>query len=386
MINKPDKKPSNPNFSSGPTAKRPGWSILNLQSSLVSRSHRSIECKKKLKEVIDRSKTLLELPQDYILCIMPGSNTGALESSLWSMLGARGVDILAWENFGKDWVIDVVDQLKIKDLNIHDVDYGKLPNLTKVNFNNDVIFTWNGTTSGVRVPNGDWIPSNRKGLTICDATSAIFAMPIDYEKCDVLTWSWQKVLGGEAAHGMLALSPRAVERLESYKPEWPIPKAFRVAENKKIISGIFEGNTINTPSMLCVEDVLDTLNWVEKIGGLEKLFERSNTSLKHISNWIDNTPWIEFMNSDENTRSNTGITFQIKDEWFKKMDETKKRDLMSKVTNTLAKENVAYDINGYPKAPPSFRIWGGGTVEPDDVSALLPWIDWAYGETKINLD
>ena len=317
---------------------------------------------------------------------MPGSDTGALEASLWSMLGKRGVDVLAWENFGKDWVIDVVEQLKIKDLNVHEADYGKLPDLSKVSFNNDVIFTWNGTTSGVKVPNGDWISSNREGLTICDATSAIFAMPIDYKKCDVLTWSWQKVLGGEAAHGMLALSPRAVQRLESHQPPWPVPKAFRLTENKKILSGIFAGNTINTPSMLCVEDVLDTLNWVEEIGGLKKLFERSNTSLKHISNWIDHTSWVEFMNPDKTTRSNTGITFQIKEDWFKQMDETNKRDLMSKITNILAKENVAYDINGYPKAPPSFRIWGGGTVEPDDILTLLPWIDWAYGETKIGLD
>jgi len=385
-MNKPSLKPINPNFSSGPTTKRPNWSLLNLESALLGRSHRSTECKARLNEVIIKTKKTLNLPDDYILGIMPGSDTGALEASLWCLLGSRGVDVLAWENFGKDWVIDVVDQLKIKDLNIHEADYGELPDFNKVNFNNDVIFTWNGTTSGVKVPNGDWIPSNREGLTICDATSAIFAMPIDYNKCDVLTWSWQKVLGGEAAHGMLALSPRAVERLESHQPPWPIPKAFRLTENKKILSGIFEGNTINTPSMLCVEDVLDTLNWVERIGGMNELFERSNTSLKYISNWIDNTSWVEFMNPNKDTRSNTGITFQIKEDWFKKMDEKNKRDLMSKITKILAEENVAYDINGYPKAPPSFRIWGGGTVEPDDVSTLLPWIDWAYEETKINLD
>ena len=385
-INKPNLKPNNPNFSSGPTTKRPNWSLSNLESATLGRSHRSVDCKLKLQEVITRTKKILNLPEDYLLGIMPGSDTGALEASLWCLLGERGVDVLAWENFGKDWVIDVVDQLKIKDLNVHEADYGKLPDLSKVSFNNDVIFTWNGTTSGVKVPNGDWIPFNREGLTICDATSAIFAMPIDYEKCDVLTWSWQKVLGGEAAHGMLALSPRAVQRLESYQPPWPVPKAFRLTENKKILSGIFAGNTINTPSMLCVEDVLDTLNWVEEIGGLKKLFERSNTSLKYISNWIDHTSWVEFMNPDKTTRSNTGITFQIKEDWFKEMDETNKRDLMSKITNILAKENVAYDINGYPKAPPSFRIWGGGTVEPDDVRTLLPWIDWAYEETKIDLD
>jgi phosphoserine aminotransferase len=385
-INKPNLKPNNPNFSSGPTTKRPNWSLSNLESATLGRSHRSVDCKLKLQEVITRTKKILNLPEDYLLGIMPGSDTGALEASLWCLLGERGVDVLAWENFGKDWVIDVVDQLKIKDLNVYEADYGKLPDLSKVSFNNDVIFTWNGTTSGVKVPNGDWITSNREGLTICDATSAIFAMPIDYKKCDVLTWSWQKVLGGEAAHGMLALSPRAVERLESHQPPWPVPKAFRLTENKKILSGIFVGNTINTPSMLCVEDVLDTLNWVEEIGGLKKLFERSNTSLKYISNWIDHTSWVEFMNPDKTTRSNTGITFQIKEDWFREMDEINKRDLMSKITNILAKENVAYDINGYPKAPPSFRIWGGGTVEPDDVRTLLPWIDWAYGETKIGLN
>jgi len=382
MIDKPDKKPSNPNFSSGPTAKRPGWSIINLQPSLVSRSHRSVECKKKLKEVIDRSKAILELPQDYILCIMPGSNTGALEASLWSMLGERGVDILAWENFGKDWIVDVVDQLKIKDLNIHDVDYGLLPDLSKVNFNHDVIFTWNGTTSGVKVPNGDWIPDNRAGLTICDATSAIFAMPIDYKKCDVLTWSWQKVLGGEAAHGMLALSPRAVQRLESYQPSWPIPKAFRITNNKKIIAGISEGNTINTPSMICVEDCIDSLNWVEKMGGLKALINRSNKSFNYISDWISKTSWVNFMCANPSARSNTGITFQINEEWFVKMENYAQKEVMKKIITKLIKENVANDINGYPKAPPSFRVWGGGTVEPEDINKLLPWIEWAYSEVK----
>ena len=384
-MNKPNLKPDNPNFSSGPTTKRPNWSLSNLKSAHLGRSHRSAECKSKLSEVITRTKKILNLPEDYLLGIMPGSDTGALEASLWNLLGLRGVDVLAWENFGKDWVIDVVDQLKIKNLNVFEADYGDLPNLSKVNFNNDVIFTWNGTTSGVRVPNGDWIPDDREGLTICDATSAIFAMPIDYNKCDVLTWSWQKVLGGEAGHGMLALSPRALQRLQTYQPPWPIPKTFRLAENKKLISGIFKDTTINTPSMLCVEDVLDTLNWVEEIGGLEKLFDRSNSSLKYVSDWINKTPWVEFMNPNEKTRSNTGITFQIKEDWFQKMEENKKRDLMTKITNNLAKENVAYDINGYPKAPPSFRIWGGGTVEPEDINALLPWIDWAYGESKADL-
>ena len=382
-IKKPNLKPNNPNFSSGPTTKRPNWSLSNLESALLGRSHRSIECKSRLKKIIEKTKKLLDMPENYLLGIMPGSDTGSFEASLWNLLDQRGVDVLAWENFGKDWVVDVVDQLKIKDLNVYVSDYGELPDLSKVNFTNDVIFTWNGTTSGVKVPNGDWIPDDREGLTICDATSAIFAMPIDYKKCDVLTWSWQKVLGGEAAHGMLALSPRAVERLETHKPSWPIPKAFRLANNKKLIKGIFEGNTINTPSMLCVEDVLDTLGWVERIGGLKELFNRSNKSLSYISQWIDKTAWIEFMNPNKKTRSNTGITFQIKDNWFAKLDENEQRELMSKITSMLAKESVANDINGYPKAPPSFRVWGGGTVEPDNIRRLLPWIEWAYNTIKV---
>jgi len=384
MIKKPDKKPSNPNFSSGPTTKRPNWLINNLEGALLGRSHRADECKERLKKVITKSKSILNLPEDYLVGIMPGSDTGALEASLWNLLGLRGVDVLAWENFGKDWVIDVVDQLKIKNLNVFEADYGELPNLSKVNFNNDVIFTWNGTTSGVRVPNGDWIPDDREGLTICDATSAIFAMPIDYNKCDVLTWSWQKVLGGEAAHGMLAISPRVVERLQNYQPSWPIPKVFRIASKKKLISGIFEGNTINTPSMLCVEDAIDGLNWSEEIGGLDELFRRSNTSLSLIETWVQNISWVDFLNADKQTRSNTGITFKIVEDWFVKKEEKQQRDIMKEITSLLTKENIAYDINGYPKAPPSFRIWGGGTVEPDNIKNLLPWIDWAYNQVKGN--
>ncbi len=384
-MNKPNLKPANPNFSSGPTTKRPGWTTKHLEFALLGRSHRSPDCKARLKNVIEESKNILALPKDYLLGIMPGSDTGAIEAALWCLLGQRGVDVLAWENFGKDWVVDVVDQLQITNRTVHVADYGDLPNLSHVNFANDVIFTWNGTTSGVKVPDGDWIPSDREGLTICDATSAIFAMPIDYEKCDVLTWSWQKVLGGEAAHGMIALSPRAIERLTTYVPQWPIPKAFRLAENKKLISDIFEGNTINTPSMMCVEDILDTLEWVKGLGGIKELFKRSDKTLQYISEWINNNSSFEFMNQTEKTRSNTGITFLIKDDWFKNIGETKQREIMNEIFELLYKENVAYDINGYPKAPPSFRIWGGGTVEPEDVNALLPWIDWAYGESKANL-
>ncbi|MDC0057160.1 phosphoserine transaminase [Alphaproteobacteria bacterium] len=384
MITKPDKKPTNPNFSSGPTTKRPNWLINNLESALLGRSHRAGECKERLREVITKSKLILNLPEDYLVGIMPGSDTGALEAAMWSLLGNRGIEVLAWENFGKDWVIDVVDQLKIEDRNVHLSDYGELPDLTKVDFSRDVIFTWNGTTSGVRVPNGDWIPDDREGLTICDATSAIFAMPIDYKKCDVLTWSWQKVLGGEAGHGMLAISPRAVERLQTYQPSWPIPKVFRIANKKKLISGIFEGNTINTPSMLCVEDAIDGLNWSKEIGGLDELFRRSNTSLSLIETWVQNISWVDFLSADKQTRSNTAITFKIVEDWFVNKDEKQQRVIIKEITSLLTKENIAYDINGYPKAPPSFRVWGGGTVEPDNIKNLLPWIDWAYHQVKGN--
>ena len=383
-MNLPSIKPNNPNFSSGPCAKRPDWSIINLKDSLLGRSHRASECKLKLKEVITLSKSILNLPEDYLVGIMPASDTGAFEAALWSLLDNRGIDILAWENFGKDWVLDVVDELKIEDKNIYLAPYGYLPNLSKVNFSRDVIFAWNGTTSGTKVPNGDWIPDNRDGLTICDATSAVFAMNIDYKKCDVITWSWQKVLGGEAAHGMIALSPRAVERLENHQPSWPIPKVFRMASKKKFISGIFEGSTINTPSMLCVEDALDALNWAKNLGGLNALIDRSNKSFKYIDNWINKTNWVDFLAKDPSTRSNTSITFKINENWFLGKDEKEQRIIMKDIIGLLSKEKVAYDINGYPKAPPSFRIWGGGTVEPENVKKLLPWIDWAYNEVKLN--
>jgi len=383
-MNLPKIKPDNPNFSSGPCAKRPNWSINNLKNSLLGRSHRAVECKNKLKEVINLSKSILNLPDDYLVGIMPASDTGALEAALWCLLGNRGIDILAWENFGKDWVLDVVDELKITDKNVYLASYGELPDLTKPDFSRDVIFTWNGTTSGTKVPNGDWIPHNREGLSICDATSAVFAMNIDYKKCDVITWSWQKVLGGEAAHGMIALSPRAVERLENHQPSWPIPKVFRMASKKKFISGIFEGSTINTPSMLCVEDALDALNWANNLGGLNALIDRSNESFRFIDDWIKATNWVEFLAKDPATRSNTSITFKINENWFLKKDEKKQREIIKEIITLLIKEKVAYDINGYPKAPPSFRIWGGGTVEPQNVKKLLPWIDWAYNEVKSN--
>ena len=383
-MEKPTKKPNNPNFSSGPCAKRPGWKIENLINANTGRSHRSGEAKLKLKLVIDKSKDILNLPSDYVVGILPGSDTGALEASLWSLLGSKGVDILAWENFGKDWVKDVVNQLQLSDLNIHDVNYGDFPDLTKVNFKNDVIFTWNGTTSGVKVPDSNWIPDDREGLTICDATSAIFAMPIDYSKCDVLTWSWQKVLGGEAAHGMIAMSPRALNRLEEHSPKWPIPKLFRIADNNKIIKGIFEGSTINTPSMICVEDALDGLNWAKENGGLEFLLETSKKSFDIIYNWIENNDWVTFLSNNKSKEylSNTSITFKICEDWYLSKNEDDQKMIVKQICKILSDENIAYDINGYAKAPPSFRIWGGGTVEPNNIELLLPWLEWAYIKVK----
>ena len=383
-MEKPNQKPNNPNFSSGPCAKRPGWKIENLINANTGRSHRSGEAKLKLKLVIDKSKELLNLPNDYVVGIMPGSDTGALEASIWSLLGERGVDILAWENFGKDWIQDVVKQLQISNLNVHDVDYGQFPDVTKVNFQNDVIFTWNGTTSGVKVPNAEWIPDNREGLTICDATSAIFAMPIDYKKCDVLTWSWQKVLGGEAAHGMIAMSPRSLNRLENFKPSWPIPKVFRIANNNKIIKGIFEGSTINTPSMICVEDALDGLNWAEKNGGLNFLLDTSMNSFDLIHEWIQNNDWVTFLSENKNKEylSNTGVTFKICENWYLSKSEDNQRLIVKEICKLLSNENVAFDINGYAKAPPSFRVWAGGTVETNNIKLLLPWLEWAYFVVK----
>jgi len=381
---KPSNKPSNPNFSSGPCAKRPGWELSVLKNTPIGRSHRSKECKDKLIQAIVKSKQVLKLPDSYSLAIMTGSNTGALEAAMWSLLGCKGVDVLAWENFGKDWVIDVLEQLKIENVNSYVSDYGKLPDLSKVNFKNDVIFTWNGTTAGVRVPDAKWIPDDREGLTICDATSGIFAMDIDFNKLDAVTWSWQKVLGGEAAHGMLALSPRALKRLETYTPNWPIPKIFKLANKKKIIKGVFEGATINTPSMICVEDVIDSLNWVESVGGTDELIKISNENLKIVEDLVNNSDWIKFMCEDKNIISSTSITLLIKDEWFNKFSEEEQRDVIKKIVSILDKEGVAKDIIGYPKAPPSLRLWGGATVQNNDMKALLPWLDWAYNSVKNN--
>ncbi|MFB2922555.1 phosphoserine transaminase [Aerosakkonema funiforme] len=381
-LNPPTTKPSVPHFSSGPCAKRPGWSVSALQNACVGRSHRSEDGKAKLAEVIDRSKKILGVPSDYRLGIVPASDTGAVEMALWSLLGQRPVDILAWESFGQEWVKDVVDELKIADLRLMKAPYGSLPDLSQVDFNHDVVFLWNGTTSGVRVPNGDWIADDRQGLTICDATSAVFAMDIPWHKLDVVTYSWQKVLGGEAQHGIVVLSPRAVERLQSYEPAWPIPKIFRMSQKGKLIEGIFKGDTINTPSMLCVEDAIDGLNWAESVGGLSGLISRSEGNLSAIAKWIEKSDWADFLAEKPEIRSCTSICLKIIDSWFTSLSEEDQAKYTKKLAKLLEKQKVAYDIAPYRAAPPGLRIWGGATVETADIEALLPWLDWAYATVK----
>ena len=377
-MSQPQQKPVNPFFSSGPCKKRPGWNISNLSTEALGRSHRAKNAKSKLNLIIEKSKIILNLPKDYKVGIVAGSDTGAIEAAMWGMLGKRKVEILGWENFGYDWIIDVKEQLKLENLIVHKTDYGILPDLKKINFENDVIFNWNGTSSGVCVPDGEWIPKDRKGLTFCDATSAVFAMKMDFEKLDVITWSWQKVLGGEAAHGMIALSPRALDRLTSYEPPWPIPKIFRLANKKKISEGVFKGETINTPSMLCAEDVLDSLNWIESIGGEKESIKRSQKNLQVVKDWLKNKNWIEFLAQDLNTISSTSICLKIVDPTFIKLSGEDQKTKLKKMNELLENENVAYDINSYRTAPPGFRIWGGATVESDDIANLLPWIEWAY--------
>jgi phosphoserine aminotransferase len=378
---KPERKPRRPHFSSGPCAKRPGWNLELLRDAAVGRSHRAKIGKERLKAVIDRSKAVLRMPADYLLGIVPGSDTGAVEMAMWSLLGARGVDMLAWESFGSGWVTDVTKQLKL-DARVFTADYGELPDLSKVDFSHDVVFPWNGTTSGVRVPDGAWIAANRAGLTICDATSAAFAMNLPWDKLDVVTWSWQKVLGGEAAHGMLALSPRAVQRLESYTPTWPLPKVFRMTKKGKLDAAIFEGSTINTPSMLCVEDALDGLAWAEKGGGLDFLVKRSEANLATVAAWVEKTPWVEFLAREPRTRSCTSICLKVVDPWFEKLDADARGAAIKKMVALLEKEGVAYDVAAYRDAPPGLRIWGGATVDNDDIAALLPWFDWAFAEVR----
>ena len=378
----PERRPANPCFSSGPCAKRPGWTPEVLAEAVLGRSHRAKAGKAKLAEVIARSRGILGLPEDWVLGIVPGSDTGAVELAMWSLLGARGVDILAWESFGETWATDAEKQLKLDNLRILRAGYGALPDLSTVDFDRDVIFTWNGTTSGVRVPDGDWIPAERQGLAICDATSAAFAMALPFDKLDVVTWSWQKVLGGEAAHGMLALSPRAVARLESHTPAWPLPKLFRLIKKGALDRAIFEGATINTPSLLCVEDAIDGLRWAEEIGGLPALIARSQANFAAIEGWIARTPWADFLAKDPTTRSTTSICLKVVDPWFLGLSNDAQQAATKALAAEIEVEGAGYDIGAYRDAPPGLRIWGGATVESSDIEALLPWLDWAFGLIK----
>jgi phosphoserine aminotransferase len=379
---KPVQIPNNPCFSSGPCAKRPGWSLDALKDATVGRSHRAKIGKNKLADVIERSKKILGIPASYQLGIVPASDTGAVEMALWSLLGERGVDVLAWESFSSGWAADCKNQLHLKDLRVLKADYGKLPDLGQVDSARDVVFAWNGTTSGVRVPNGFWIAAHRPGLTICDATSAVFAMDIPWDKLDVVTWSWQKVLGGEGAHGMIALSPRAVQRLETFVPDRPMPKIFQMTKGGKLIGGIFEGETINTPSMLCVEDALDGLKWAESIGGLRALMARSQANLKCIEEWVAKSSWAAFLAEDRAARSSTSICLKIIDPDFNALSTDQQQTQVKAIVSKLEKERVAYDIGSYRDAPVGLRIWGGATVETSDIQALLPWLDWAYAEAR----
>ena len=373
----PATKPSRPFFSSGPCAKRPGYSLQNLDSALLGRSHRSKPGKARLKEAIDKTRAVLGVPDDYRIGIVPASDTGAVEMAMWSLLGPKPVTVLAWESFGEGWVTDAVKQLKI-DPTVMKADYGDLPDLSAVDSANDIVFTWNGTTSGVKVPNADWIDANREGLTICDATSGVFAQDLDWAKLDVVTYSWQKVMGGEAAHGMLILSPRAVERLESYTPDWPLPKIFRMTKGGKLNEGIFEGATINTPSMLCVEDYIDALDWAASLGGLSALKGRADANLAALAAWVEKTDWVEFLCADPATRSNTSVTLKIVDPKVTAMDDEAQKAFTKAMDKMLEAEDAAYDINGYRDAPPGLRIWCGATVETADIEALTPWLDWAF--------
>jgi phosphoserine aminotransferase len=379
---KPAVRPHRPHFSSGPCAKRPGWTLEGLSAALLGRSHRSKPGKARLQEVIDRTRRVLGVPADYRIGIVPASDTGAVEMALWSLLGARGVDMLAWESFGAGWVTDVVKQLKLADARTLEAPYGKLPDLSQVSPERDVVFTWNGTTSGVRVPNGDWIKSDRQGLTICDATSAAFAMDLPWDKLDVTTYSWQKVLGGEGAHGMLILSPRAVARLESYKPAWPLPKIFRLTQGGKLNEGIFKGETINTPSMLCVEDALDGLKWAESVGSLKGLMVRSQGNFAAIERWIAGAGWIDFLAEDKATRSCTSVCLKIVDPLVAAMKHEDKWAFAKRIGALLEAERVAYDIDAHRDSPPGLRIWTGATVEKSDLEALFPWLDWAFAVVK----
>jgi phosphoserine aminotransferase len=382
---KPAQRPTVPHFSSGPCAKRPGWNPQNLKDAALGRSHRAKIGKTKLKLAIDLTREVLEVPADYRIGIVPASDTGAVEMSLWSLLGARPVTMLAWESFGEGWVGDVVKELKLKDVTKLTAPYGELPDLAKVDCDTDIVFTWNGTTSGVRVPNADWIRPDRKGLTICDATSAAFAQPLDWAKLDVVTFSWQKALGGEAAHGMLVLSPRAVERLETYKPAWPLPKIFRMTKGGKLNEGIFVGETINTPSMLCVEDYLDALGWGKSIGGLSALIARADANTKVLADWVARTPWIDFLAKDASIRSNTSVCLKFTDPAVISLGADAQADFVKKLVAMVEKEAAGYDFAHYRDAPAGLRIWCGATVEAADVALLTQWIGWAFNEAKAQL-
>ena len=381
MTEKPHNKPECLNFSSGPCTKRPGWSVDILKNASLGRSHRSPEGKLKLSIAIDLTREQLEIPDDYKIGIVPASDTGAIEMAMWNLLGSRPVEVLSWEVFGKDWKKDVEEQLKIPGSTYHDVEFGIIPDLNKINFDNDIIFTWNGTTSGAKVPNADWIPNKRKGLTLCDATSAVFAQELDWSKLDATTFSWQKVLGGEAAHGILILSPRAIELLENYSPSWPIPKIFRLTKNKKLIEGVFRGETLNTPSMLCVEDYIDALEWVKSIGGYQGTIKRADHNFSIIKKWVDQSNWVDFLCESEENLSNTSVCLRFSNN-LSKLNELDQRAFAKAIGKLLNDEKVAYDIVNHRSAPPGLRIWAGATVESDDIAKLLPWLDWAFN--KIN--
>ncbi len=381
-MSRPGVRPAIPHFSSGPCAKRPGWSVEALAGACVGRSHRSKAGKDKLAQVIERSRRVLGLPDGWRMGIVPASDTGAVEMALWSLLGARGVDVLAWESFGAGWAADVTEQLGFGDVRTITAEYGALPDLGSVDFSRDVVFTWNGTTSGVCVPDGGWIAPDRQGLTICDATSAVFAMDLPWEKLDATTYSWQKVLGGEAQHGMLILGPRAVARLESHVPPWPLPKVFRLTRGGKLIEGIFQGATINTPSMLAVEDALDGLEWARSIGGLEALIGRTGANFEAIAGWVARTPWVEFLAADPAVRSTTSVCLKMIDPWFTGLDGERQAAAAGRLAAMLEDEGVAFDIGAYREAPPGLRIWAGATVETADLEALFPWLDWAFEALK----
>ncbi|WP_224703744.1 phosphoserine transaminase [Devosia aquimaris] len=382
----PAVKPANPNFSSGPCAKRPGWTVEALVNALVGRSHRSKPGKARIQRAIDLTRELLEVPADYRIGIVPASDTGAVEMAMWGMLGARGVDMLAWESFGEGWVTDVTKQLKLDDVRLLKAPYGEIPDLAQVDFERDVVFTWNGTTSGVRVANADWIAADRKGLTICDATSAAFAQKLDFAKLDVVTFSWQKALGGEGAHGVLILSPRAVERLETYKPERPLPKIFRLTKGGKLLEEVFEAATINTPSMLCIEDAIDAMEWGKTVGGLSAMQARADANFKVLADWVAKTDWVAFLAKDEANRSNTSVCLSIVDPAITALDDAAQAAFAKAIVARLDKAGVAYDIGAYKDAPSGLRIWAGCTVEASDLAALVPWLDFAFAEEKAALN